>query len=174
MKVVIVAVLIIILAFLGFQFYTIVVGEVDQAQISQINTINDAQLKTITVDKPSDLTTYTHRVSTYEQPSDDLVKAASTHIENADSAYIHIFYFVDDMMVHEEFQSDVVELGQINKEILILSTNNEDIRTNLDPIEMVFYDMNDQYMIHVTPNQTGLYQIALDGYTIEFENIERK
>ena len=169
-----IAVLVVLLVFVGFLFYGFVTDEVQEAELSQLNTINDAQLKTITVDNPGELTTYTHRVSTYEHTSDDLVKAASLFIEASDPSYIHIFYFVDNMLVQEEFQGDSIELGQINKEILILSQNNEDIKTNLKPKEMVLYDIDDQYMIHITPKQTGLYQISFDNYLIKFENLEKK
>lgn len=173
MKIAIV-VLVVLLAFVGFQFYGFISDEVQEAELSQLNTINDAQLKTITVDNPAELATYTHRVSTYEHTSDDLVKAASLFIEASNPLYIHIFYYVDNMLVQEEFQGESIELGQINKEILILSQNNEDIKTNLKPKEMVLYEIDDQNMIHITPKQTGLYQISFDKYLITFENLEKK
>lgn len=172
MKIVI-AILIILLVFVGFQFYNVIDREISEASISQIQVIETDDLQTITVDNVSDLTTYTQRVSTYEQTSKDLVKASSNYIENLSFDYTHIFYFEDDLLLHKEFSEDAIQLNGINKEILIVLTEETPIETNVDTESITFYDLNGQYLIHVKPIQTGKYQLGFKDVVVYFENLER-
>jgi len=171
---IIIAVLVLVLAFLGFLLYGIVTDEIHEASISQINTISDAQVKNISVDNPSDLRTYTHRISTYEHTSSELVTAASNYIDKMDLNYIHILYFDEDMLVHEEFSGDNISLERLHKELLIVSPHQPEVDTNLKPDDIVLFKLDDRTMMHITPSQIGMYQIAFEDYMIKFENIEKK
>lgn len=172
MKIAIV-VLIVLLAFLGFQFYGIVTDEIQEAKVSQINTVSDAQLRTITVDNLDEITSYTHRRSTYEHTSDDLVKAASMYYVNMDLNYVHVLYYDNDNLVHEEYMDESIQLDNLHKEVLIISHHQSEIDTNLKTNDITLYTLEDATMMHIVPAQTGQYIIKFDDTVIEFENLER-
>lgn len=176
MKIVI-AILIVLMAFLGFQVYGIVTEEIEEAQISSIQTINKSKVKTITVDKAVELNSYTHRVSTYEQVSTDLVSAASLYLMNLDSRkYITVFYFVNDQLIQEEFDvmRELIALEPLHKELLIVLPDDGVLKTNLDKKEITFYKIESLHVIHVEPKKTGHYKISFNDTTITFENLEEK
>lgn len=176
MKIVIV-VLIVLLAFLGFQVYGIVTQEIEEAQISSIQTIDNSEVKTISVDKVDDMKSYTHRVSTYEHQSNNLVTAASNYLLAVDyEQYITIYYYLDDQLIQEEYavDSDVIALKPLAKELIIVLSDDEALKTNLTEKEMTFYSNEGLHVIHVEPKQTGRYEISFNDTMITFENLEKK
>lgn len=176
MKIVI-AILIVLLVFLGFQVYGFIVDEIDEAQVSAIQTIDDEKVTTISVDNISDIKSYSHRVSTYEQTSSSLVLAASNHLGDLNaSSYITIFYYDEDKLIAEEFDidSELIELNPLNKECLIVLSDEKTLKTNLKEEELTFYDVEVYHLIHIEPKQTGLYELSFEDTKITFENLEKK
>lgn len=176
MKIVI-AILIVLLAFLGFQVYGIIVDEIDETQVSSIQTINDEKVTRISVDNISDIKSYSHRVSTYEHTSSDLVRATSNHLGELNvSSYITIFYYDDNKLIGEEFDmdSELIELNPLNKECLIVLSDEKTLKTNLKENELTFYNVEAYHLIHIEPKQTGLYELSFDDTKITFENLEKK
>ncbi|MBI9014149.1 MAG: hypothetical protein JEZ08_18075 [Clostridiales bacterium] len=176
MKIVI-AILIVLLAFLGFQVYGIIVDEIDEAQVSSIQIIDDEKVTTISVDNISDIKSYSHRVSTYEHTSSDLVTASSNHLADLNvSSYITIFYYNEDKLIGEEFdiESELIELNTFYKECLIVLSNEKTLTTNLKEKELTFYNVESYHLIHIEPKQTGLYELSFEETKITFENLEKK
>ena len=176
MKIVI-AILIVLLAFLGFQVYGIIVDEIDEARVSSIQTIDDEKVTSISVDNITDIKSYSHRVSTYEHTSSDLVTAVSNHLGDLDvSSYITVFYYDEDLLIVEEFDlnSELIELNPLNKECIIVLPEEKTLTTNLKEKELTFYNIEAYHLIHIEPKQTGLYELSFDETTITFENLEKK
>lgn len=173
-NVILITILVLILAFLGFKLYKLIDKEVDEFQTSSIQTITAEDMSTITVEKSEELTTYTHRISTFEQTSNDLVKASSLYYDNLDLQYIHVFYLNGDTLTHEEYLDKNIDIGKIKKECLLVVSAMGDIETNLNTKDITVYDLTDTFAIHISPEQTGRYQLALGDYLVKFENLERK
>ncbi|MCH4886965.1 hypothetical protein EZV73_05265 [Acidaminobacter sp. JC074] len=170
---ILIAVMVIILGLVGFLFYNFVSDEVIEFETSGINTIVTEESNPITVDNLDDFNNYSHRVSTYEQTSENLVKATAHLIKDLDMNYLHIFY-KDDVLTHEEFSGDTIDLGKIHKECLIVLDHQVTLESNLESDDFTFYEVDDYVLIHIVPKQTGIFKIAFDDVLITFENIERK
>lgn len=172
MKIVI-AVLIVILILVGFQFYNFITDEITEASIHSIHTFEEEDIETIPVDNLEQLTSYSHRVSTYEHTFDDLITAVATYAHDLDFNYHHIYYIQNGRLIHEESNEMVIDIHKINKELLIAYPNKVTLETNLNSEDITYYDMEGLCLIYIQPHQTGQYQVVIDETTIHFENIER-
>lgn len=170
-----IVILVIIILLVGFVFYGVVRDEIEEAGLSSIQTFDIKDIKLKDVDNLSVPTIYTHRSSTYVDSSLDLVKASSRIKTN--SEYLSFFYYLDQILVHEEYlieEEALLEIGQIQEEILLILPK-ETIKTNLDIHELTFFLYDDnQQMIHIIPEQTGLYQVSIEGIKLTFEFTKTK
>ncbi len=170
---IIIAVLIIVLGIVGFMFYNFMSDEIVEFETSNIQTIESDNTNRITVDNLNEFNNYSHRMSTYEQTSEDLVKATAPLINDLDMNYTHIFY-KDEHLTHEEFSSAEINIGKIHKECLIVLDHQVTLESNLTSDSFTFYEVEDYVLIHVAPTQTGIFKLSFDDTNIQLENIEKK
>jgi len=170
---IIIGVLIIVLGIVGFMFYNFMSDEIVEFETSNINTIEGEKSNRITVDNLDEFNNYSHRVSTYEHTSEDLVKATAPLINDLDMSYTHIFY-KDEHLTHEEFSSTEINIGKIHKECLIVLDHQVTIESTLISDSFTFYEVEDYVLVYIKPAQTGIFKLSFDDTNIQFENIEKK
>lgn len=173
MKIVI-PVLLIILVLLGFGFYNFISDEVVEFNESQVSTYSDVDIQVITVDNPDDFTKYTQRVSTYEQSSESLLNASSRLYDTLDMDYLHLFYYSENQLIHQEYLGSDIPKLEFYGECLLVVNEQIIITTELEKSAFKHYQLPDQYVIHIKPDQTGQFTLSFDEYKLEFENLKRE
>lgn len=160
--------MVIIIAIVGFFFYDFISDEVQEAQVSQLYTVEDTQVVKETVDISSTSQSYTHRVSTYPSPSGDLLKDIKALELNPD--YASLFYYNDDV-IHMEYllDNDTYDFGSIKGSVLLVLPTQTEWKTNLNETTYEIYSDGDLDIILITPDNTGHYQWEFDSEKIIFE-----
>lgn len=172
---IIAAICVILVGFLGFQLFDLVTDEIDEAQLSSINEVHLEDLTERSVDNLMEKIAYTHRTSTYEHPSTDLIKASATLAFN--EQYASVLYFKEDQLIHEEYaihQFEKIDFGDIQTECALIVSIKDAFETNLKDKDYTFYDLGSGYkMIHIHPNQTGKYQLSTDTLSFKFQMLKK-
>jgi hypothetical protein len=153
------------LGLIGFIFYGFINDEITEFNENAFKTLDINDLEKTTVEKESHLKSYAHRVSTYEQPSNDLLKA---YLGVADEADFSIGYFDADDFILEEWMNapDSVVLRASHVIILGLDDHVESTIPK-EWIQVVTIDEQTAYVIEFGNN--GLYQLRDEHTRIEFD-----
>lgn len=170
-----VVICIILLVFVGFQFYDVIQTEIDEAKVSQLNEVDINKSSQLSVDNLIENLGYTHRKTTYEQPSSDIIKAASSLQLNA--SYASIVYYESDDLVHEEYavkEYNEIDLGHIKGSCIFVLKIEDNFKSNFDQDEYTIYDLGDDFkLFYVQPKQTGIYHFITDDLTIKYELLQK-
>lgn len=171
---IIIVICVILIAFLGFQLYGVIDQEIDEAKLSPLNDVSLSDISVKNVDNLLEKLDYTHRITTYAHPSDDLIKASSEI--NFQGSYASLIYYQDQSLIHEEYGLDAyetIDLGTLKSECVLMTKVMDGFTTNLKTSDYTVYDLgNDYKLIHIQPNNTGRYQLEADEILLKFELIQ--
>jgi len=159
-------IMIIVLALVGFQFFQFASSEVDQSQVSQIQSIKSSDIQRLPVGNVEYMGVYTQRISTYPMTSENVIAQAYQYYVKGQLN--QAFYIKDQMLKHVEFSTGDYDLGKIENNLVLIVTSDE-LKTNLNDGDYLAYELDGYYMLDIQTNQTGRYQIQVDDYIIKFE-----
>lgn len=155
MKYVVATVLVILLVFLGFQVYQIIDREIDEANLSKIDSL-DVNNQNISVDILENSNTYTQRLSTYKDIRHDLLESVKDHLLTDKPT---VYYFENNALMAYETSEDLSL--EINGSCIVL-LKDADYQTNIPKSDYEIFQQDDFILIRFTPSQTGQY--FLDGH----------
>ncbi|MBN2795809.1 MAG: hypothetical protein JXR88_10410 [Clostridia bacterium] len=166
-----VIVCVILIIFVGFQFYDVIQDEIQEAKMSPLNEVDMNNIPQLAVDDLLSKVSYSYRKTFYENPSSDIIKAASSLPLNGQ--YATIVYYEDEFLVHEEFKVtdySEIDLETIKGSCIFIVNINSSLKTNLKENDYTVYDLGNQFkLFYITPEQTGEYYFMTDDLTIKYE-----
>lgn len=153
----IVIVLLLIIAFLGFQVFSIIDREIEEMSISRIEPI-DVNNNTLSVDTFENASSYTQRISTYPNVSDDILASVKKHLL---TEMLTLYYFDNQALIAYETSENLSI--EISGPCIIL-LKDADYKTNIPLTDYEILSTDDFILFKFTPSTTGNYFI--DGQLI--------